>query len=444
MVDVSDQKLKQKLTIIAVGVSAALVLTLLITYLLTAYSAETRKLKTVANTISNGISLLVYSQPETWKFRSEWLREQIDDTLTTEDYQKGTYFVQIYDVDAMPVVEAGNSIEFPSITQISTIKDGHDIVAKLSVTYDIRHVWVQATLPGLIGIALGLIIYFVLQVLPMKALLRRESQLRANEIQLRQAQKMETFGQISSGVAHDFNNLLGIIMGHLELLDESLENDDQRRKMIETSLSAVSRGSDLTHRLLSFSSQQFLRPEIINLNIQIKQLSVMLKNIISNKISLKIDTTSGLWKTELDPTQFEAAILNLVTNSEYAMQERGILNISSHNCVFQELDESRPQALSAGPYVEIVISDTGNGMTADTLDKAIEPFFTTKTYASNSGLGLSMVHGFTKQSNGAMVIESKIGEGTTVTLYFPAKATEDAIEEPTATISTNDRRTSAV
>lgn len=426
MSEVSIADLKKKLNNIALSFAFTTVIILAGTYLLTAYNAESFRVHDAARSISNEISQLVYGFPDTWQFQTERLMELATNNSLFGQNPENNYYLQIHETSGKFVLDIGSPVGFPSISETATIKDGHEIIANLTVTHSVLHIWQQALVPGLLGILLGIAIYIILQILPMSALLRRESQLRTSEIQLRQAQKMEAVGQISRGVAHDFNNLLGIIIGHLELLEESLKTDVQKQKLVQTALHAATRGASLTNRLLSFSSQQTLRPETVNLNVMVNRMWSLLQDAISKKIVLEIQTSDDLWKTELDPAQFEAAILNLITNAEYSMPERGTLTIATQNRIFKPEDKDKPSDLTPGPYVAVSISDTGRGMSDEVLSKAIEPFFTTKTFADNSGLGLSMVHGFAEQSNGALVIESKLGLGTTVILYFHAMVPERA------------------
>ena len=248
---------------------------------------------------------------------------------------------------------------------------------------------------------------------------------RAAEERLRQAQKMEAVGQLTGGIAHDFNNLLAVIMGSTELLLRRSRDDND---LLETIVQSASRGAELTQRLLAFSRRQPLRPRAIDLGALTSDMSDLLGRTLGETIEIDIEVQAGLWEAMADPGQVESALLNLSLNARDAMAGSGKLSIK---CLNATIDESngRDLDLAAGAYVVLTVSDEGCGMAADTKNRAVEPFFTTKEAGQGSGLGLSMVYGFAKQSGGNLAIESQESLGTTVRLYLPRGETaggEDA------------------
>ncbi|MAG98120.1 MAG: hypothetical protein CMM08_15690 [Rhodospirillaceae bacterium] len=241
---------------------------------------------------------------------------------------------------------------------------------------------------------------------------------RAEE-HLRQAQKMEAVGQLTGGVAHDFNNLLAIIMGHADLLSR-LEGVQgmQEKRTIEFILKASRRGAELTQRLLAFSRKQFLDPKVLDLGDMLPEMIEMLGRTLGETIEIRLAAADDLWSCEADPGQLENAVLNLAINARDAMPEGGRLTIETANV---ELDDhgAGQRELEPGPYVMLAVSDSGSGIAAVQLKRVFEPFFTTKEVGRGSGLGLSMVYGFARQSGGHATIYSEVGQGTTVRLYLP-------------------------
>lgn len=253
------------------------------------------------------------------------------------------------------------------------------------------------------------------------------------EERLRESQKLEAMGQLTGGVAHDFNNLLTVILGNAELLATRLTEDQQLRLMAEMTAKAAERGAELTNRLLAFARRQALQPKDVDANKLIASIEPMLRRTISEEIELEFVRGAGLWFTEIDPGQLEVAMLNLVINARDAMPGGGKLTIETGNA---HLDESYAQLhdeVTAGQYVMISVSDTGTGMPPETLARAFEPFYTTKEVGKGSGLGLSMVFGFVKQSGGHIKIYSEPDHGTSVKLYFPrSHATRDTHDDNAA------------
>ncbi len=247
----------------------------------------------------------------------------------------------------------------------------------------------------------------------------RASQAEA-EVQLRQSQKLEAVGQLTGGVAHDFNNLLTVILGNAEMLSEQLEDRAHLRRLADITVNAAQRGSELTSRLLAFSRKQPLQPRILNISDQVQNgLELLLRRTLPESITLHIAHDEKLWATEIDPGQLESALLNIVLNARDAMPETGHIEIAISNTTLDDAAVQHHPDLAAGDYVTITVTDSGSGMSDDTLSRVFEPFFTTKDVGTGTGLGLSMVYGFVKQSGGHIAIASAPGQGTAVTLYFP-------------------------
>ncbi len=255
-----------------------------------------------------------------------------------------------------------------------------------------------------------------------------------HEEQARQSQKMEAVGQLTGGVAHDFNNLLAVIMGNAEIIqDRRRRGEAFNEAMIETILRSAGRGAELTHRLLAFSRRQVLEPKLIDLSAVLPDIIVILRRTLGETIELKMLEAPELWACEADPGQLENALLNLAINARDAMPQGGILTIETSNIDLGEEYTATEDDLIPGEYVMLAVSDTGTGMTDETLAHVFEPFYTTKDVGRGSGLGLSMVFGFAKQSGGHVTIYSEVGVGTTVKLYLPRASRATA--EAAATVS---------
>jgi len=248
------------------------------------------------------------------------------------------------------------------------------------------------------------------------------------EVQLRQSQKLEVVGQLTGGVAHDFNNLLTVILGNAELLSERLRDQDDLRRLAEMTMTAAERGSELTSRLLAFSRKQPLEPRVLDVGEQVcNSLEGLLRRTLPETIALHIERADNLWLAEIDPSQLESALLNVVLNARDAMPDGGQIGIRIENADLDGDFMPDDPDLQPGPYVLIAVTDTGQGMSEETLARVFEPFFTTKDVGRGSGLGLSMVYGFVKQSGGHVRIHSAPGQGATVTLCFP-KSQQGAAE----------------
>jgi PAS domain S-box-containing protein len=256
---------------------------------------------------------------------------------------------------------------------------------------------------------------------------REEAQHRA-----RRAQRMEAVGHMTGGVAHDFNNLLQVIRGNLELVVRSLEDREEDAQRVRNALRGADRAGQLTRQLLAFARRQPLEPKVINLGRLVTDMAEMLRRTLGEAVEVETVIAGGLWNTLADPAQVESAILNLAINARDAMASGGRLTIEITNAVLDEAYAAREAEIEAGQYVLLAVSDTGHGMTSETVAKVFEPFFTTKSEEKGTGLGLSMVYGFVKQSHGHIQIYSEVDQGTTVKIYLPRSRQAEPVSEPVA------------
>ena len=262
---------------------------------------------------------------------------------------------------------------------------------------------------------------------------RNVTEQRAVEDVLRQAQKMEAVGQLTGGIAHDFNNLLQGIAGSLGLIQKRISQGRHAEvnRYVGDALNSTRRAAALTHRLLAFSRRQPLDPRPVDANPLIASMEDLLHRTLGERISMRMQLASDLWMTRCDPNQLENAILNAAINSRDAMPEGGTLTIETANVVFADALDARRQGIEPGSYVSVSVSDTGEGMSSDTVARAFEPFFTTKPLGQGTGLGLSMIYGFARQSEGYAKVHSQLGQGTTLKLYLPLHAGIAAEEQRT-------------
>ena len=249
----------------------------------------------------------------------------------------------------------------------------------------------------------------------------RTAQLRHNEEVLRQSQKMEAVGQLTGGIAHDFNNMLTGIIGSLELLRRRLARGrtEDLDSLIDLGVTSANRAAGLTHRLLAFSRRQSLDSKPVEMNNLVISMGELLQRSINESIHLEMQLSEHLWVAEADPNQLESALLNLVINARDAMPDGGKLVVRTAN---QQLDARFTEAhsnLKPGDYVVLSVTDNGCGMPQSTISRAFDPFFTTKPIGQGTGLGLSMIYGFSKQSRGHVAIQSEVDQGTTVSLFLP-------------------------
>lgn len=253
---------------------------------------------------------------------------------------------------------------------------------------------------------------------------------RKNE-QLAQAQKMEAVGQLTGGLAHDFNNRLAAVMTNLELLEDHVAPQSEARELIASAIRSAERGAELTRRLLVFSRSHELRPKVVNVNRTIAGMTDLLRRTLGEKIAIRTELSGDLWSTNVDPGQLENTILNLALNARDAMPEGGTLILETRNVELDQGYAEGPSDVGPGAYVLLAVTDTGTGMTPDVRARAFEPFFTTKTERNGSGLGLSMIYGFVKESGGHIEIQSEPGDGASIRIYLP-RDVRVPIEEPLA------------
>ncbi len=251
------------------------------------------------------------------------------------------------------------------------------------------------------------------------------------QAQLVQAQKMEAVGQLTGGVAHDFNNLLQALIGNLDLIRRigASAGDARLQQLTANAQRAAARGTQLTRRLLAFSRQQQLRTERVHVSRLTAEMGELLRRAVGETVSVETSASDDLWPCLLDPMQFETTLLNLVINARDAMAEGGTVSIHAGNAVLTA-DAAQALDVSPGAYVRVDVADTGSGIPAEHLPRLFEPFFSTKEAGKGTGLGLAMVHGFARQCGGAVKVVSEPGRGTTVSLFLPRAAEEEAVSLP--------------
>ncbi|MDX7952412.1 PAS domain S-box protein [Lichenihabitans sp. Uapishka_5] len=243
---------------------------------------------------------------------------------------------------------------------------------------------------------------------------------RATEAALRQSQKMEAVGQLTGGIAHDFNNLLAGISGSLELIQARLSQGriGEVDRYVVAAQGAARRAAALTHRLLAFSRRQTLAPKPTDVNRLVTGMEEMIRRTVGPQVTLEVVTAPGRWGTLIDPPQLENALLNLCINARDAMPDGGRITVETANTWLDERG-ARERDLAPGQYLSVCVSDTGHGMSSDVIARIFDPFFTTKPIGQGTGLGLSMVYGFVRQSGGQVRVYSEVGQGTTMCLYLP-------------------------
>ena len=255
---------------------------------------------------------------------------------------------------------------------------------------------------------------------------QRTAELLRAEEGLLQSQRMESLGNLTGGVAHDFNNLLQVISGNLQLLSRDLAGNEKAEKRLSNAMAGVSRGAKLASQLLSFGRRQPLAPRVVNIGRFIRETDDLIRRTLGEGIEIETIVSGGLWNTLIDPGNIENAILNLAINARDAMDGSGKLTIEAGNASLDDEYAKSTSDVTSGQYVMLAITDTGSGISPDIIDHVFEPFFTTKPDGKGSGLGLSMVYGFVKQSNGHIKIYSELNLGTTIKLYLPrSKEPED-------------------
>jgi signal transduction histidine kinase/ActR/RegA family two-component response regulator len=253
----------------------------------------------------------------------------------------------------------------------------------------------------------------------------RSRELVATQQMLSQSQKMQALGQLTGGLAHDFNNMIAVVVGNLDIMRRRLANGQADvATYLENAREGAQRAAQLTQRLLAFARHQPLDPDVIDVNDLVSGISELLRRTLGEHVSLECVRSGGLWRAEIDAAQLENAIVNLAVNARDAMPEGGALTIETANMHLDDDYAARHEEVVPGQYVLVAVTDTGTGMTPEILARAIDPFFTTKPAGSGTGLGLSQVFGFIKQSRGHMAIYSEQDRGTTVKLYLPRARTQ--------------------
>lgn len=274
-------------------------------------------------------------------------------------------------------------------------------------------------------------------------IIRDITERRTIESQLLQASKMEAIGQLTGGVAHDFNNLLAILTMDLEMLEDLISDDAESAELVTEALDVTRTGADLTQRLLAFSRRQTLVPSPTNINEMVLSITELLRRTLGAGIRIDTSGPQNLWPVMIDRGQLENTLINLAINARDAMPDGGKLAITCENLTLEEADEPSFEQLPAGDYVRLSVTDTGAGMPPEVVQRAFEPFFTTKEGRHGTGLGLSMVYGFVKQSGGNATIYSAEGSGTTINMCFPrsdgvAQEDETFVERPQLPVGTEN------
>jgi PAS domain S-box-containing protein len=249
------------------------------------------------------------------------------------------------------------------------------------------------------------------------------------EQQLRQAQKMEAIGQLTGGIAHDFNNILAVIIGMTELTAAAVANDPKLSAVVKQIDESAERGAQLVQRMLAFARKQPLQSRVLNINDAVAHAASILERTLGEDITVRTNLADGLWRAETDAAQLEEAILNLAVNARDAMPNGGHLIIETANVHLDSDYAAHNADVEAGDYIALIVTDSGAGMPPEVVERAFEPFFTTKEVGRGTGLGLSMVYGFVKQSRGHVKIYSEAGHGTSIKLYFP-RAARGAASQP--------------
>jgi signal transduction histidine kinase/ActR/RegA family two-component response regulator len=344
---------------------------------------------------------------------------------------------------ATPAMARGQVIVFAPVTQSGTrlgtvyLRDRTEpLLTRLS-----RYV-----APGLL-VVMALML-FVVTSLDARTLQRVNRDLQGQilerekaEVALRQSQKMEAIGRLTGGIAHDFNNMLAIVIGSLDLLiRRHAVADEKMSRLVENAMEGAQRAAGLTQRLLAFSRQQPLKPISADIARSVKETTVLLRRTLGESIAIETVSAAGLWRAHIDLPQLETAVVNLAINARDAMPSGGKLTIETANTYLDKAYAETFDEVVAGQYVLVAISDTGMGIPAELLDQVFEPFFTTKPVGMGTGLGLSQVLGFIRQSGGHVRIYSEVGVGTTVKLYLPRSFEEGSAPPAVAATSRAQRR----
>ncbi len=267
------------------------------------------------------------------------------------------------------------------------------------------------------------------------AIMFDNSQVKKTAIALQQKQRMDAIGELVGGVAHDFNNLLAVVQGNLEFLAQDPDDPD-REEFIESATAAAKRGGELVQQLLTYGRKARLTPSPVDLNSVVSNADRLVRRLFPSNIEIESVAAAGLWKTNVDAALLETAVLNILNNARDAMPDGGRITLETRNVrIDEDYVDARTEEISPGRYVMMAISDTGHGMDEDTLARVFEPFFTTREVGEGSGLGLAMVFGFMRQSNGTIRAYSEPGVGTTFKMYFPVQPLDADPERATKAVA---------
>ena len=271
------------------------------------------------------------------------------------------------------------------------------------------------------------------------------TELKHTELALRRSQKMDAVGQMAGGIAHDFNNILSIVLGNIEMLERESTVDVKVQKRIDGIKHSAQRAVDLTRQLLGFSRSEATSKKVININQRLEKMQSLIVRSLTPQVEVSEQLAKGLWSVEIDPGDFEDALLNLLLNARDAMSGNGLLTIETRNCELDEAYCDINPGIVPGKYVQLAVSDTGIGLSSDVQEHIFEPFFTTKPQGEGTGLGLAMVYGFVKRSGGCIKVYSESGIGTTFRIFLPAVTNEAQVyEKISGNISARPRGTETV
>jgi two-component system NtrC family sensor kinase len=330
--------------------------------------------------------------------------------------EQGYYEARSELADTAPRIFAYRKLEkFPAYAYAASNRDA--IIAD----------WMQTMSIHLIFGVPATVCLFALTYLALRGTRHIQEEMRRREVAeaaFLQAQKMEAIVQLTGGVAHDFNNLMTVIAGSLDRIAGIVADDPKLKKLTDAALRATDRATTLTTQLLAFARRQPLRPELLNINGLLKDFRPLLRRAVGETTELQFVFDPTLWPARVDRVQFEAALLNLVVNARDALPQGGQITIETRNAAVTASEAAKIEDMTAGDYVLVAVGDTGTGIAPEHLPRIFDPFFTTKDVGKGSGLGLSQVFGFVKQSGGYVAVRSELGVGTTISIYLP-KASSD-------------------
>jgi len=324
--------------------------------------------------------------------------DMMDRALVPEPYRQACLELEVLSIAAVPIFQADK------------------LVAALCVTHRQPRAWLESEIILLREVAE--------RIREVHERIRAEKALTLAHETRQRAQRLEALGQLTGGITHDFNNLLMVLSVNLEIVEMHV-TAERGKVAIARAVDAVKQGASLSRRLLTFSRHQALKPEAINLNEHVTDMIQLLRQSIGEEIEITASLAEPSWIASVDVGEFNSALINLATNARDAMGQAGEISIETAN-IFLYGEKANLLNLSEGPYIRLSVRDTGVGMAPEIIQRAIEPFFTTKSVGKGSGLGLSSVYGFVRQSGGALDIKSTLGVGTTVSIYLPKSAALNA------------------